>query len=147
MLHSLNIFCVNKWIYLSIIIYRNCKGSKKKIKQRVHIYQSAISSLILCFALRSCTNRYRSIVALYAFTFLWYGRFVYLKAGTGKACAGHMRVSDRSQWTVYVREFSVIGNFGFVLATGSIRKRKKGRAYNANLQSHYRNCEGSAFKI
>ena len=48
--------------------------------------------------------------------------FLYLKAGTGNACAGHIKVSDWSQWTVYVREFSVIGNFGFVLATGSTRK-------------------------
>lgn len=54
-------------------------------------------------------------------------KFLYLKAGTGNAWAGHIKVSGWSQWTVYVREFSVIGNFGFVLATGSTRKHLRYR--------------------
>lgn len=44
---------------------------------------------------------------------------MYLKAGTGNACAGQNNVSGSADRSVYVREFSAIVNFGLELATGS----------------------------
>ena len=52
-------------------------------------------------------------------------RVPYLNAGTGNAWAGQSRVKGWPRCTVYVLEFSVIGNLGLVAATGSGWRREQ----------------------
>lgn len=59
---------------------------------------------------------------------------LYLNAGTGNAWAGHMRVNGWSRRTAYVREFSVMGNLGLVVATGSGEENEASRVIERRIE-------------
>lgn len=74
------------------------RTSKEKRTRRAHRLFVRNFLPRLFYIIPHCRRALSGIWSLYSTYSLSYDMgFIYLKAGTGKACAGHMRVSGRSQ--------------------------------------------------